>query len=112
MDQVIAFCGLDCAACPAFHASERLSMEERQKTADKWSKDFNHNFAATDIDCVGCTPKDGVHIGYCSMCEIRLCALGKNLATCASCPEFACAKLEGFFKGAPQAKENLMKLRA
>jgi hypothetical protein len=107
-----AFCGLDCTGCPAFHASERLSMAERQKIADQWAKDFNAAIKATDIDCVGCTSRDGVHVGYCSMCAIRACALEKAVATCAQCGQFGCEKLEGFLKNAPVARENLAKLRA
>jgi hypothetical protein len=113
-EKTIAYCGLDCAACPAFHAAERQTLEQRQKTADDWSKQFNHQFKAEDIDCVGCSVREGKHIGYCAMCEIRLCALGKGKAivTCADCPEYGCAKLEGFLKNVPQARANLETLRS
>ncbi len=109
--KMIAFCGLDCAACPALYGAKKLSIADRQKVADEWSKQFNASFKAEDIDCVGCTVREGKHVGYCSMCEIRLCGLGKGVSTCADCPEYACAKLEGFFKNAPAAKENLAALR-
>jgi len=110
-ERVIAYCGLDCGACPAFHASEKLSMAEREKIAQKWSQDFKSDFKATDIDCVGCSIPNGVHVGYCAMCKIRACAQERKLTTCAACPDFACQELEGFLKMAPQAKENLMALR-
>jgi hypothetical protein len=110
--KMIAYCGLDCTACPALFASRKLTMEERQKVADDWSKQFNTSLKATDIDCVGCTAKEGVQVGHCSVCEMRLCGLAKGLSTCAECPEFACAKLEGFFKAVPAARDNLMALRA
>jgi hypothetical protein len=110
-NRLFAYCGLDCAACPAFHASEKLSMEEREKVADQWSKEFNHSFKAADIDCVGCQVKKGAHVGYCSMCQIRSCAEGRGLASCAACPDFGCQKLEEFLKAAPQARENLAALR-
>ena len=111
-EKMIAFCGLDCAACPAFFASTRLSLEERQKVADQWSKEFNASIRAVDVDCVGCTASEGVHVGHCGVCEMRKCGLEKGLSTCAICPDFACAKLEGFFKAVPAAKANLMELRA
>ena len=111
-EKMIAFCGLDCAACPAFFASQRLSLEERQKVADQWSKEFNASLQAVDVDCVGCTAREGVHVGHCSVCEMRQCGLSKGLTTCAACPEFACAKLEGFFQAVPAARANLMGLRA
>lgn len=107
----IAYCGLDCAVCPAFYAAERLSFDERQKIADQWSKQYNTQIKAIDIDCVGCTAKEGKHVGYCSMCEIRLCGLSRNLTTCAVCPDYACAKLDAFHKLVPQAKANLEALR-
>lgn len=112
MGSLIAFCGLDCSQCPAYHAAEKLSMAERQKVADQWSKEFNSPFKAADIDCVGCTARDGAHVGYCTMCKIRSCGLEKGLSTCAACDKFGCETLEGFLKNVPQARENLAKLRA
>ncbi len=113
-EKLIAYCGLDCNACPAYLASGRRTLAERQATADQWGRQFNHQFKAEDIDCVGCTARDGKHVGYCTMCEIRLCALGKgdSLATCASCPDYGCEKLENFLKNVPQAKANLQALRS
>jgi hypothetical protein len=110
-DRVIAFCGLDCAACPAFHAEEKLSMEERAKVAAQWSKEFKVEIKAADIDCVGCNVKEGAHIAHCSMCQMRLCGMGRGYATCAECPEFACKKLEEFMQMVPVARPNLEALR-
>jgi hypothetical protein len=112
VEKMIAFCGLDCAACPAFHASERRSMTERQKTADQWSKDYNFAFKAADIDCVGCTLTEGKQIGNCAVCGIRLCGLEKKVSTCAACPDFGCEKLESMIKNIPAARANLLALRA
>ena len=64
-----------------------------------------------DIDCVGCTVAQGAHVGYCSMCQIRLCGIGRGFSTCAECPEFACQKLEGFMASVPAARSNLESLR-
>ena len=111
-EKVIACCGLDCGACPAFHASERLSLAERQKVADQWARDFHAELKAEDIDCVGCALAAGTHVGYCSMCEIRRCAMEKKVESCAGCPQFGCTKLEAFLAHAPQARANLTALRA
>jgi hypothetical protein len=110
--KMIAFCGLDCATCPGLFASKRLSMQERQEVADRWAKEFNANLKAVDVDCVGCTAREGVHVAHCAVCEMRQCGLAKGLSTCADCPEFACAKLEGFFQTLPAAQANLLELRA
>jgi Protein of unknown function (DUF3795) len=110
-EKVIAFCGLDCAACPAFHAAQRLSMTEREKVAAQWSKEFKADIKGVDIDCVGCTVKEGAHVAYCAMCQMRACGAGRGLSTCADCPEFACKKLEEFMQMVPAARPNLEALR-
>ncbi len=111
-EKKIGFCGLDCAACPAYHAAERFTLEERQKTADQWSTQFNTALSARDVDCNGCTETAGPHVGYCAVCQIRLCGLEKKVSTCAACADYGCDKLEGFLKNVPQARANLERLRA
>ncbi len=108
----IAYCGLDCGACPAFHAAERLTVEERQAVADKWNVDFGGTHTVADIDCVGCT-HDGKHAPYCdTMCDVRGCAVAKAVETCAECAEYGCDKLAAFHAIAPEAKVNLEARRA
>ena len=38
MNKLIAACGLDCAACPAYIASATNDEELRKKTAAEWSR--------------------------------------------------------------------------
>jgi hypothetical protein len=102
----IAYCGLDCGACPAFHAVERLTVEERQAVADKWNVDYGGSHTVDDIDCLGCT-HEGRHAPYCAICEIRLCGVEKAVATCAECSDYGCTKLMGFLANVPDAKANL-----
>jgi hypothetical protein len=109
---LIAKCGLDCAKCNAYQARLNNDQELRRKTAEQWSRDFHHDFKPEDIDCVGCQATEGVHVGYCALCEIRACALQRGLATCAACPEYGCPKLVAFHKLAPEAGKNLEALRA
>jgi hypothetical protein len=106
----IAFCGLDCGACPAFHAVERLTVEERRAVADKWNVEFGGTHTAADIDCVGCT-HEGRHAPYCSVCDIRRCAIERAVTTCAECTDYGCDKLAAFLANAPHARENLAALR-
>jgi hypothetical protein len=108
----LAYCGLDCAACPAFHAVERLTVEERQAVADKWNVEFGGGHTVADIDCPGCTVADGHHAPYCSDCGIRKCALVRAVATCAECPDYGCDQLAGFLANVPEAKANLEARRA
>jgi hypothetical protein len=103
----LAFCGLDCAACPAFHAAERLTADERAAIAEKWNVDFGGTHTFEDIDCPGCTVAEGHHAPYCNACEIRQCAFEKAVGTCADCADYGCAKLEGFLATVPEARANL-----
>ncbi len=112
MTRLIAMCGMDCAACAAYEATQADDNALRAKTAADWTTMFKHEFKPEDINCDGCT-SEGRHVGYCGMCEIRACGLGRKLTTCASCPDYACDKLEGFLKNVPPgARENLEALRA
>lgn len=111
MTMDIAYCGLDCAACPAYHAVERLTAEERQAVADKWTAEFGGNHTVADIDCVGCAAM-GTHTPYCSMCEIRKCGVEKAVLTCAECSDYGCEKLVAFLANVPEAKANLEARRA
>lgn len=108
---LIAKCGLDCSECDAYKAYTNNDDALRQKTAEVWSQQYGHPVKPEDINCVGCQA-EGVHIGYCSICEIRACATERKLANCAQCPEYGCEKLTGFLERAPQAKVNLEQSRA
>jgi hypothetical protein len=108
----IAYCGLDCGACPAYHAAERLTMPERQGVADLWAAKYGGTFIAEEIDCVGCT-HEGRHIPHCEdQCEIRKCAMAKSVATCAECADYGCAKVAGLLDSVPEAKANLAARRS
>jgi hypothetical protein len=45
------------------------------------------------------------------MCEIRKCARGRKVATCADCADYGCATLAGFLKNVPDAKARLESIR-
>jgi hypothetical protein len=107
----LAYCGLDCGACPAYHALERLTVEQRQEVADKWNVDYAGTLTVEDIDCVGCSLAEGHQVPYCAECEIRGCARDRAVATCAECADYGCAKLSGFLASSPEAKANLEALR-
>jgi len=111
MDKLIGFCGLVCSECPAFIATQNDDDIERKRIAKEWTKQHKHAFKIQDINCDGCLSKEGRHIGYCSMCEIRACATEKAVKNCAHCENYICEKLRKFFDMSPQAKESLEKIR-
>jgi hypothetical protein len=112
MPEMLSYCGIDCDACPALIATRTNDAALRAKTAVEWSKSFGHDFKPEQVNCTGCT-SDGAHIAYCeSMCEVRKCARGRKVATCADCTDYGCATLAGFHKNAPEAKARLEAVRA
>lgn len=110
MPELLAYCGIDCGACPALIATRTNDDALRRKIAAEWSQSFGHDLKPEQINCTGCT-SEGAHINYCAMCEIRKCARGRQLANCALCADYGCATLAGFLKNAPEAKARLEALR-
>jgi len=112
LDRIIAFCGLICTECRAFLATRSGDKNERAKIARLWSKHFRRKFEAEDVLCDGCPRTDGRRSGYCrDVCDIRPCAQGRGLKSCAYCESYECEKLQKFFRMAPKAKLVLDKIR-
>jgi hypothetical protein len=111
MDQMIAFCGLNCGECEAFIATKNSDPELKKKIAAQWTEQFHHPIKPEDINCVGCASLEGAHIGYCGQCEIRACGIAHGVPTCAACAEYGCGKLTKFWAMAPAAKANLDAIR-
>ncbi len=110
MENIIAYCGLDCSQCPAYIAKKENNNELRRKTAEEWSKQFNQTITPESVNCDGCTTM-GELIGYCHICEIRKCGMDKKVANCAFCADYICDKLTKWFKNVPEAQERLDKIR-
>lgn len=106
-EKIIAFCGIDCTACPAYIAHQTDDDALRKKTAEDWSKAFGMDISVQAINCVGCLAPTGVKINYCQECEIRECAVEKQVENCAYCGDYVCDKLEKWFKNVPDAKARL-----
>ena len=113
---MIACCGLSCSTCPIHLAtleqdeSRRLSM--RLAIAKICSEQYGTNLSANDIsDCDGCMSNTGRLFNSCRKCEIRNCALERNLQSCAFCDDYACDRLQKLFKSEPNTKLRLDGLR-
>jgi len=111
MTTLIAACGLDCAQCEAYLATQAGDLLVLEQLAVKWSQQFNApGLSAEAIQCDGCL-LPGRKIGHCAECGLRLCVLERQLPNCAACPDYPCEQLTGFLQSAPQAKANLEALR-
>ena len=107
----IAICGLDCASCGAYIATKRNDNKLRAKVAKKWSKDFNHpNLKSEDINCLGCLSLVDPIWQYCGKCEVRKCALERNLKNCGQCSDYPCKKIKSLHKVTTGGKEACDKI--
>ncbi len=113
MDKIIAYCGLNCAACPAYLATQSGDPAALERVAAEWRVAFNApDITAASLACDGCLATIGGRLAdYCAVCEIRACAVERNVVSCAFCADYGCAKLEGFLAQSPAARETLEQLR-
>ncbi|OGD16762.1 MAG: hypothetical protein A2Y69_02485 [Candidatus Aminicenantes bacterium RBG_13_59_9] len=111
MNKIIAYCGLVCSECPAFIATQAGDREALDKIVEQWRTEYNApNITLEGVMCDGCLD-GGRKCGHCFECEVRACGIEKGVANCALCLDYACAKLEAFFKMVPQARTTLDALR-
>ena len=108
---MIAYCGLNCEECPALLATRSGDYSLREKVAEEWSRMYNADISADDINCAGCLSEEGPHFSHCFECNMRICAREKSLDSCAMCDSYPCADLTEFFEYVPEAKARLDGLR-
>ena len=108
MNDLIAYCGLDCGKCDAYLATLHDDQALREKTAKLWSELNQTPILPEQIHCEGCRT-DGVKTVFCeNLCEIRRCALEKGAATCGGCPNMNnCPTVGRIHAYNPEALENL-----
>jgi hypothetical protein len=113
MTQMIAVCGLDCAACEAYQATQAGDMAALERIAAKWRTEYKDpKIDAKGITCDGCLSNTGRMCGHCRKCGPRLCAVERGLANCAHCPDYGCEKISSLHKFMPEAKARLDDIRA
>lgn len=110
MSKCVGYCGLDCTKCEAYVALKTNDDVLRIKTAQEWTKKYNHQYSKDMINCTGCTSKKEPHCGYCGMCEIRACAQKRGIARCLHCSDFNGCKIVEKFE--QQSGLNLKNLPA
>ena len=112
MTTLIAPCGLDCAQCEAYKLTQANDMAGMEALLVKWRVEYNApDMTLASVTCDGCLAASGRVGGYCAECPVRKCAMERSFTTCAECGDYACEKLQGFWKMAPHAQANLETLR-
>jgi hypothetical protein len=114
MEQMIAVCGLDCGPCEARIATQADDILEKQRVAAKWREAYGQPSIDADyVTCDGCLSGSALLCGWCRHCPVRVCAVARNVATCAHCGNYeACQKLDEFDKTVPGTRNRLDKIRA
>lgn len=107
-----AFCGLDCAECPAHLAWKTNDDELRKKQAIEWGNP-DYPLTAEDINCAGCKVDGEPKFKFCGSCSIRSCASERGVETCAHCDDYGCDTLEGWLSQAgDELRQKLENMRA
>jgi hypothetical protein len=112
MAQLQAFCGIDCAECPAYIATAKDDRAGLEQVALKWAAQYGGKSLCADMCvCDGCTPGKRISAAHAATCALRLCASSRGVQTCAHCEDYGCETLQGFFAFAPVLREKLRAIR-
>jgi hypothetical protein len=113
MDSMIAYCGLVCADCEAYIATQANDLETLEQLTARAREQFSMpELAVTSTMCDGCLSSSDRLCGYCYECAVRACGTERGVPNCASCDDYGCDKVQVIWGMAPQARATLDGLRA
>jgi len=112
MAEMIAPCGLDCAECPGYIATQADDAAKIAEVAAMWSKEFDAEVKAADVWCDGCIAAGERKCSRTAECEVRACAVERGVPNCAHCGDYGCETISKFLEWVPPAKEKLDAIRA
>jgi hypothetical protein len=115
-DAIIAYCGLACESCPirlaTLEKDDSVKARLRIEIAEELARIYKTVPKPWIIsDCDGCKATGGRLFTGCTDCEIRKCAIVKQVINCAYCGEYACDKLKRHFAIDPDAQARLEEIR-
>ncbi|MHA2325774.1 MAG: DUF3795 domain-containing protein [Promethearchaeota archaeon] len=109
MHKNIAYCGLDCLACPAYMATQQGDDKALERIASEWSNG-ELKFDPVEGNCVGCA-EDGQHHSWCEICPVRKCGIDKMVKNCGFCVYYPCEELNKSFEKSKGIKDTLEKIK-
>ncbi len=109
---ILGACGLQCSECEAYKATQADDSKWIDSVVEDWNKQFGGGITAEGVWCDGCMTDSARKCGHCGECEIRACAVERELSNCAGCSDYLCEKLSSFIEMVPGTKERLDALRA
>jgi hypothetical protein len=87
---ILAPCGINCAECPAYLATQNNDKAKLEEILKSWTSDPKRTVES--ILCDGCfgesVSKD------CRECWIKECVKDKGIETCAECGMYPCGRLD------------------
>ncbi|TYB83658.1 MAG: DUF3795 domain-containing protein [Kosmotoga sp.] len=105
----IAYCGILCEECEIYKATLKDDDSLREAVARKFS-DEDYPLKKEDKNCLGCSENYDKLFRFCSECEIRLCAIEREINNCGECKDYRCKKLSKPFEMDTTNKERLDKI--
>lgn len=113
---MIAYCGLDCDGCPIHIATLERNRSKQQAMRIEIARICTHqygmNLSPEEVtDCDGCRSQLERMFSGCVRCQIRKCAVGRNLESCAFCVDYDCQNLLKHFETDPAARTRLESMR-
>lgn len=109
--ELVAACGIRCVECPARIATQARDVDAARRVAREWSAAYHVEVDVSDVWCDGCMVP-GRKCAHCAECEVRTCAIARNVEHCGACAKYPCAPLKAFHAMVPAARDVLERLRA
>jgi len=104
MTRQIAYCGLDCANCPSYLATQKNDDAMREEHSRYLKNTYGMTVPAQEINCDGCLSSSGTLLTFCQSCGIRKCAGDKGVVNCGECVLAPCEKLDDLHRFSAAAK--------
>lgn len=111
MEKLISACGLDCASCEGYLATQANDADKIAEIASQWSKQYGAEIKPEHVWCDGCIPGGERACAHVAECKIRACVVERGFDNCAPCADYACDLLAAVLEHAPHARETLDALR-
>ncbi|HOO73954.1 MAG TPA: DUF3795 domain-containing protein [Tepiditoga sp.] len=93
---MIAYCGLNCSECDIFIATQNNDKEKILSVLKKWQEGIGLVYNDSDLNgCNGC--KSDMVLSYCSKCDIKDCAVSKDVSMCSECSDYKCERIKKFY---------------
>lgn len=109
-EKILAYCGILCNECPIYIATQNNDQKAKEELAVQCSND-RCKFEPEDMYCLGCFKVDVQKSKMCSHCEIRACAVQKDIVNCGECDQFPCATVEKLIPADSEGRARLNQIK-